>query len=61
MYINLYRQNWLFTAFLQPMVSDTAYRRKTAIQGYLRPFCPYPGISAPENMKAATQGGTMPI
>lgn len=30
--------NWLFTAFLQCMVSDTAYSRKTAINGNLRPF-----------------------
>jgi len=43
----------------------TAYGIRYHIQpensynGQIAPFLPYPGISAPENMKAATQGGTM--
>ena len=51
--------NWLFAPFLRPMVIDTTISRKTLKIGNLRPFLLYPGISAPENMKAATQGGTM--
>ena len=30
--------NWLFTAFLRPMVLDTIYSRKTPKIGKLRPF-----------------------
>ena len=45
--------NWLFTAFLRPMVLDTIYSRKTPKIGKLRPFFGFPMLSNSGNHESS--------